>query len=102
MDKVYKLKEWRELRDIVLKESHNECYDCKQLGIITLGTDEEPLEVHHINFVRVRPDLFLSKFFIDKDGKIKPNLVALCHKCHDKRHNRFSSSSNDFINDERW
>lgn len=102
MDKVYKLKPWRILRDEVLKESHNECYDCKQVGKITLGTEEEPLEVHHVNFVRIRPDLFLSKYFVDIDGTLKRNLIALCHKCHDKRHDRFKTSSNEFISDERW
>lgn len=98
----YKLKPWIRLRDEVLYESHNECYDCKQKGIITLGTDEEPLEVHHINFVRVRPDLALSKYYVDIDGTLKPNLVALCHKCHDRRHNRFGPSSKNFINEEKW
>ena len=102
MYRFYKLKPWIKLRDEVLKESHNECYDCKQQGILTLGTDEEPLEVHHINFVRVRPDLALSKFFVDIDGQLKPNLVALCHKCHDRRHGRFGPSLNGFINEETW
>ena len=100
--KFYKLKAWIRLRDEVLRETHNECYDCKQNGILTLGTEEEPLEVHHINFVRVRPDLALSKFYIDEQGIKKPNLVALCHKCHDKRHERFGNSSNVYTNEERW
>ena len=104
-DRMYRFYKWKpliRLRDEVLRESHNECYDCKQKGILTLGTNEEPLEVHHINFVKVRPDLALSKFFVDTDGKLKPNLVALCHKCHDKRHGRFGPSSNSYINDEKW
>lgn len=102
MYRFYKLKPWIKLRDEVLKESHNECYDCKNQGIITLGTDEEPLEVHHINFVKIRPDLALSKFYVDIDGMLKPNLVALCHRCHDKRHGRFGTSSTNYINEEKW
>ena len=102
MYRFYKLKSWIRLRDEVLYESHNECYDCKQRGILTLGTEEEPLEVHHVNFVRDRPDLALSKFYVDRFGIVHPNLVALCHKCHDKRHERFGPSSKHFINEERW
>lgn len=103
MYKFYKLKSWIELREEVLKESHNECYDCKLKGILTLGTDDDPLEVHHINFVRNRPDLALSKYYVDKNGITQPNLVALCHKCHDKRHSRFgNASSTKYVNEERW
>lgn len=102
MYRFYQLKSWQKLRDEVLTESHNECYDCRNKGILTLGTEEQPLEVHHINFVRVRPDLALSKFFIDIDGIKKPNLVALCHCCHDRRHNRFGKFNDKFSDDERW
>lgn len=98
----YKLKQWTKLRDEVLKDSHNECYDCKQKGKITLGTEEEPLEVHHINFVKIRPDLALSRYYVDNNGIEHPNLVALCHRCHDKRHGRFGPSSNSFVNEEKW
>lgn len=103
MYKFYKLKSWIRLRDNILLESHNECYDCKQNGILTIGTKENPLEVHHVNFVRVRPELALSKYYLDSDGKLKLNLVALCHKCHDKRHSRFGNNiKRGFINEEKW
>ena len=101
--RFYHLPEWISLRREVLFESHNECYDCKLKGILTVGTDEEPLEVHHVNFVKVRPELALSKFYVDKNGALKPNLVALCHNCHDKRHNRFNDKVKEkFKDDERW
>ena len=99
--KFYKCKEWIRLRDEVLSESHYECQHCLRDGIY------KPAEmVHHLNEVRKRPDLALSKEYVDnKTNERRANLIALCNACHEKEHDRFASckpKSERFTNAERW
>ena len=49
---------------------------CKSKGKVTVGTKDNPLEVHHIKHLNKYPMLAL-------DSK---NLVSLCGKCHNKEH----------------
>lgn len=94
----YKCDEWRELRAEVLEEAHNECQYCVKKGIYT-----KAVHVHHVNEVRKRPDLALSKYYRDEHGKMKRNLVALCHNCHDIEHDRFKGQEPaPQLNEERW
>ena len=95
----YKCQEWIELRLEVLIENHYECQECLKRGIYTRADC-----VHHVNEVRKRPDLALSKFYTDKEGKKQKQLVPLCNKCHNIIHDKLGNyqKKNRFSNEERW
>lgn len=100
--KFYKTDDWLELRDDVMRDCHFECQECLKQGIYTRA-----VMVHHVNEVRKRPDLALSKTFVDALGNEHKNLVALCNPCHEKEHDRFEnyreqSGREKFSNVERW
>lgn len=102
--KFYKTDDWLELRDDVMRDAHNECQHCLRKGKYTRAE-----MVHHINEVRKRPDLALTREFIDPITKEKrTNLVALCNSCHELEHpDRFGNyraqrGIEKFSNEERW
>lgn len=102
IDKVelfYLTDDWKELRLEVLKELHNECQECLKKGCYTKADC-----VHHINEVRIRPDLALSKYYTDKDGKKQRQLVPLCNTCHNIIHDKLKKwqYKDKFVNEERW
>lgn len=87
-DKVhlfYHSKEWLHLKKEVLKEQHYECQECLKQGILT-----KAYTVHHINYVKNRPDLALSKTYVDDKGIERMQLESVCEECHNKLHNRFT------------
>lgn len=105
-DKIYlfyKSDDWIQLRDNVLKDAHYECQHCLKHGIYKRAE-----MVHHINEVRKRPDLALTRSFVDPithDEII--NLIALCNSCHEKVHDRCrnfrrENGAEKFQNEERW
>lgn len=95
----YQTDEWKELREDVLIELHYECQECLKRGRYTRASC-----VHHVNEVRVRPELALSKFYTDGSGARHRQLVPLCNKCHNIIHEKFKKyrDSNRFMNEERW
>lgn len=77
---------WRRLRAHVLEEFHGECYDCMHME----PARYTPAEcVHHVHEVESEPGWALSEYVPDEAGNPVRNLVPLCHRCHDKRHDRF-------------
>lgn len=101
--KFYKSDNWLELRDIVLQDAHYECQLCLKDGIYKRAE-----MVHHINEVRKRPDLALTREFIDPvTHEKRENLIALCNSCHEKVHDRCGNfkrqnGRGQFKNEERW
>lgn len=100
--KFYKSKEWETLRDEVLMENHYECQHCLENGKYTRA-----VMVHHVNEVRKRPDMALTKTYTDNSGQERMNLVPLCFACHEKEHDRFEKSRMEqgkekFVNEEKW
>ena len=95
----YQTQEWKDLRREVLEDHHYECQDCLLLGRYTRADC-----VHHVNEVRVRPDLALSKHYSDKDGQKKENLRPLCNTCHNIVHEKLikHQQKGKFQNEERW
>ncbi len=70
--------EWRKLRQSVLDENKKTgCVLCKAHGKYSVAT-----HVHHLNYVRHRPDLALQRYYVDSDGTLKANLICLCGACH--------------------
>ncbi len=106
-DKIYlfyKTDDWLELRDDVMRDAHYECQHCLKNGIYKRAE-----MVHHINEVRKRPDLALTREFIDAITNEKIiNLIALCNSCHEKEHpDRFGNyrmqrGIERFTNEEKW
>lgn len=86
---------WKNLKAEVLKEQHYECQECLKRGILTKADT-----VHHINYLKNRPDLALSKTYVDEHGNIKRNLEAICFDCHNKIHNRFKKKT--LLTEEWW
>lgn len=96
--KFYKTREWRLLRAQVMNEARGECKWCKEKGIISKAET-----VHHVKHVKDFPELALSRTYIDAGGSVKPNLIPLCHECHDKAHKRIRYQPKpEPLNEERW
>lgn len=95
--KFYKSKEWLELREKILKENHNECEWCRKQGKISRAE-----QVHHVQYVKKHPELAMSRHYQYKGVK-KKNLIALCHDCHDKAHDRMRyKKQRKPVTEERW
>ena len=102
MWKFYKCREWIQLRDKVLQEHHYECQICRSKGKITKAQT-----VHHVNYVKDRKDLALTRYVIDKDGNRIINLIPLCNTCHNNVHyndklGKKNNANKEDINEERW
>lgn len=106
MYKFYKTDEWKQLRQQILLDNHNECVMCRQKGVITMADC-----VHHNKYVKKYPRLALSKYYINDKGERCLNLVPLCDKHHNEAHKRFSKDSNynnmnnsnkKILNLEKW
>ncbi len=96
----YKSEDWQEVKGEVLEELHYECQHCLKRGRYTRAD-----VVHHVNHVRNRPDLALSKYYTDKDGKQQRQLVPLCDACHAFEHPEKLAKTHKkdkFTNVERW
>ena len=99
--KFYKSDNWKEIRQRVLEDKHYECQLCLEKGKYTRAD-----MVHHVNEVRVRPDLALSRTYRDNDG-VHDNLMPLCNTCHNIVHEKLEKyikekNKNNFTNEERW
>lgn len=82
MHAFYTWTPWEKVRLDALKLDKFECQHCKAKGKYTKATT-----VHHVNHVKQYPELALSLWFKDRDGKTRRNLISLCHDCHEKEHN---------------
>lgn len=76
----YKTKRWKEKRVVILKRDEYRCQECKRYGRMAAATT-----VHHINPLRLRPDLRLADW----------NLVSLCGSCHELMHDRLTDELTD-------
>lgn len=97
--KFYKTEEWLTLRDAVMRDNHHECIMCKQKepAVYTRAA-----HVHHVNEVRDRPELALSRTYRDAEG-VHDNLLPLCIVCHNVVHDRhFVGQQREQLNEERW
>nr|DAI76757.1 MAG TPA: HNH endonuclease [Caudoviricetes sp.] len=81
--RFYTSAEWERLAAKARDQQHNECQRCKANGFYS------PCEaVHHIKYVKRRPDLALDI----------GNLECLCRECHETEHGRNSKP----LTPERW
>ncbi|WP_407943229.1 HNH endonuclease [Macrococcoides goetzii] len=96
--KFYKSRTWKRKRDEILKRDCYECQECKKEGKVSIdlnrfgqGTKHKYLDVDHIEELQKRPELAL----------VDSNLVTLCIKCHNKKHDRYQKKNKKW-NDEKW
>lgn len=105
--RFYKSKEWISLKNKILYKNHYECLECKKNGIITRydispdGSKHLISTVHHVQFVRMHPELALSEYYYYK-GEKKLNLIPVCKACHNKLHPEKHKKKTGFHNVERW
>ena len=99
VEQFYFTGDWKELRQEVLDDLHYECQECLKKGEYTRADC-----VHHVNEVRHRPDLALSKFFVDKHGRQQRQLLPLCNTCHNVIHDKLGNwqRKDKYTNEERW
>jgi formate-dependent nitrite reductase cytochrome c552 subunit len=115
LSNFYHSRVWKRKRLEVLTEQHYECQQCKKAGKLTLlcHDGEKPkrhskvkysrANVHHVNEVKIRPELRLSKYYVDTDGRTKCNLEAICDDCHNEEHKRFSKGTQKpQLKEEKW
>lgn len=113
VEKFYQTDDWRELKESVLEAFHNECQECLKHGVVKtfdICIDKDgkerraKLQVHHVNELRDRPDLALSRWYTDARGQRLPNLIPLCKTCHNIVHEKFIkwAKKDKFVNEERW
>lgn len=93
----YESKEWRRLRREVLKVDRYECQVCRAKGFYTKAT-----VVHHINYIKLHPELALDRFYKDDEGNVKRNLISLCHLCHEHIHEWLQKEKEEPLTVERW
>lgn len=102
LDRFYHSREWKRVSREVLAEQHYECQICKERHKLTLLRYTKA-SVHHVNEIKDRPDLRLSKFYVDFQGKTKRNLIAVCNDCHNELHGRFQlRQEKKQFNEEKW
>jgi 5-methylcytosine-specific restriction protein A len=90
--------EWICLRADVLEDDKNECQKHKARGLYRRATT-----VHHIKHVKEYPELALSRFYIDEQGKQQRQLISLCSRCHGEEHpEKKTGSGKKFLTEERW
>lgn len=99
IEQFYSSDDWRELRKHVLEQNYYECQECLKKGNYTRADC-----VHHVNEVRHKPELALSMYYTDKEGKQQKQLVPLCNTCHNIVHDKLGEwqKRGSFINEERW
>ena len=95
--KFYESKYWRRLRKVILKGDKYECFHCKSRGVYTKANT-----VHHINYLRLHPELALEMYYKDDDGVTKRNLISLCHDCHEHIHEWVQKEKVEPLTIERW
>lgn len=95
----YYSEDWKELRAAVLEDFHYECQECIKKGTYTRADC-----VHHVNEVRKRPDLALSRYYVDCKGQRQIQLMPLCNTCHNLVHDKLGEwqRKDKYTNVERW
>ena len=78
-ERFYNSGDWDEVAYSVKKLDHFECVLCKARGRCTTRN----LLVHHVNHLKDRPDLALTIWIEDTNGKRQRNLITVCRRCHE-------------------
>ena len=94
----YVSKEWRRLRKQILRDDKAECFHCRAKGFYSKANT-----VHHINYLRIHPELALSRMYVDDEGITKRNLICVCRECHETVcHPERLRKAKEQLNEEKW
>ena len=93
----YEHRYWRRLRKEVLVADKYECQHCKAKGKYTKANT-----VHHVNYLKLHPELALETHYKDDDGNVKRQLISLCHNCHEEIHKWVQKEKEESLTIERW
>lgn len=87
--RFYQSGKWRAIRKRALERDHYECQRCAKHGRYRSAQN-----VHHLQEVKLRPDLALDI----------NNVESLCIKCHNEVHDKRKriDKRKPFVNIERW
>lgn len=95
-DPFYVSWDWKKLRRKILAIDKHECQHCKARGRYKRADT-----VHHVKEKDKYPELALSEFYIDDNGKEQRNLISLCRECHEKVHG-YRHEVKEPLTPERW
>lgn len=93
----YESRLWRKLRREVLAADKYECLHCKAKGKYTHAN-----HCHHVNYLKLHPELALEKFYKDDEGNVKRQLISLCHNHHEEIHQWVRKEAPAPLTQERW
>ena len=97
----YNSRYWRNLSHAVIKENHKECIPCRRKGIVVTA-----VLTHHVNELKLRPDLAYERQYTDEKGNKQMQLMPVCFDCHERIHKRGLYAETDtafhYTNEERW
>lgn len=92
---------WHKKRDEILRKDRYECQLCKNRGRY-----RRAVLVHHVKHVKNRPDLAISDYYTDDNGKSHRQLISVCRECHETvchpERMKKDSASSRFTTEERW
>lgn len=88
---------WQHKRAEILAHDHYECQSCKARGYYTPAT-----HVHHVMHYDKHPEMGLSDYYTDRQGKQQRNLISLCFKCHADIHKYGIKPRKPPITTEKW
>lgn len=108
-NKPYKTKEWKDVREKVLKMDKGLCQRCLGKYKSVPGRPirrTKAVLVHH-NFELLEYPKWKYSIFVTVNGKKERNLVSLCNECHEEIHERTHRSRSfakkeEFTTEERW
>ena len=113
MYKFYKTDDWLELRAAVMRDHHNECERCAELGawVKSGGASVRSTTlfymradtVHHEFEVKKFPHMALTRWVDEPDGR-REVLHPLCNDCHNEVHGRKlkGNAPKPQLNEEMW
>lgn len=100
--KFYTWGKWIKTRKRVLAADRYECQRCKT----KYKRFRKASTVHHINHLKVHPEIALDMFFTDPlTHEKRRNLISLCHDCHEEVHDfrkQKKQSEEKIFTEERW
>ena len=95
-ERFYKDGAWRRLRTELIGEGHGECVLCRARGRYSRA-----VMVHHVWFLSAHPELAYARHYYS-GGRAYPQLLPLCHDCHEAVHEHRHAEKRDPITLERW
>lgn len=70
---------------------------CKAKGYYSRST-----VCHHVNYIRLHPELALEKYYKDDEGNVKRNLISVCFACHEDIHRWVQKEATIPLTEEKW